>query len=312
MNKKTLFFLLIIILLFSLITLGQSTTPSTTKKTIIYAPATPSSIPYIIASTYLKDTELVIFTNHSQANALFLKDDIQILTTGLSVGINFFNQNIPVKIINSYVAGLTSLVTYGKKISSLNELKGQKVAIPFAGSPIEEIFEFFCKKENIKMKEEIQIIYLPFASSVELLKKGEIFAVALPEPDVSNIKNLPNIFVSLSFYDLWVKYTGITTGYPQVGTFVKSSFASSNLEYIKKLNQEIERAIEVINKNPNLAITISKTYFQNISEQVLLEALKNTKFYFEYGNNLEKSIFNYYKIIEKPLDEKFKEFFFKY
>lgn len=309
MKKKFLLSLTFLFFLtFSLLLNGQTET----KKIIIYAPATPSSIPYIIASNYLKETELVIFTNHSQANALFLKDDIQVLTTGLSVGLNFFNQNIPVKIINSYVAGLTSLVTYGKKINSLNELKGKKVALPFAGSPIEEIFEFFCKKENIKMKEEIEIIYLPFTSSVELLKKGEIFAVALPEPDVSNIKNLPNIFISLSFYDLWVKYTGNKNGYPQVGTFVKNSFISSNLDFIKKLNYEIERAIDVINKNINLAITMSKSYFPNISENVLTEALKNTKFYFEYGQNLENSIYNYYKILEKPLDEKYKEFFLKY
>jgi|YNPMSStandDraft_1061717.scaffolds.fasta_scaffold00027_18 ABC-type nitrate/sulfonate/bicarbonate transport system substrate-binding protein len=308
MKKKLLVFFTIFFFVLSILTFAQTYQ----NKIIIYAPATPSSIPYIIASNYLKNTELVVFTNHSQANAMFLKDEIQILTTGLSVGINFFNQNIPVKIINSYVAGLTSLVTYGKKIQSLTELKGKKVALPFAGSPIEEVFDFFCKKENIKMKEEIEIIYFPFASSVELLKKGEIFAVALPEPDVSNIKNLPNIFVSLSFYDLWVKYTGIKNGYPQVGTFVKANWANANLEYIKKLNFELIRAIELINNNIDMAINISQKYFEGLDKNVLKEALLNTKFYFEEKQSLENSILNYYKIIGKPLDEKFKEFFFKY
>ncbi len=56
----------------------------------INAPPTPSSIPVILAARNMENAEITIFSNHSQAHTLFLRDDIQMLVTGLSVGVNFF------------------------------------------------------------------------------------------------------------------------------------------------------------------------------------------------------------------------------
>ena len=108
----------------------------------IYTPPTPSSIPLILAARNLENTKVTIFANHSQAHTLFLRDDVPILVTGLSVGIDFFRQGIPVQIVNSYISGLTYLVTRGKPVQTFRELQGQELYLPFEGSPIEEITKF--------------------------------------------------------------------------------------------------------------------------------------------------------------------------
>ena len=91
----------------------------------IYAPATTSSAPVILAAQQLathagtnETADLTIFTNHSQANTLFLRGDVDILVTGLSVGVEFFRNGAPVQAINCNVSGLTYLVTYGRQVNS--------------------------------------------------------------------------------------------------------------------------------------------------------------------------------------------------
>lgn len=306
MKKYLSLFFIILLVIFTLIFHS-----ATNSKIIIYAPYTPSSIPYIIASQNLPDVDLKIFSNHSQANALFLKGDVQILTTGLSVGTKFFNKGIPIKMINSYVSGLSYLVTYGKKVNSFSELKGEKIYLPFKGSPIEEITSFFISKEGIDLFKDFKPTYSVFPSSVELLKQGKAKAVILPEPFVSIVENVKNIYISLSLKNLWEKYTGIENGYPQVGTFVKNDWLKNNTNFIEKLNNELKKAIEFIKNNPEKASCIAAPYFA-FPESILLKALKRTSFYFEKGNELKNDIINYYKILDKPLDENFNNFFYIY
>jgi len=280
------------------------------NKTVIYAPSTPTSLPLIIASLKLPDTEVVLFTNHSQANALFLKGDIQILSTGLSVGMNFFENKVPVIVINSYISGLTYLVTYGSVYKNFSELKGSEIYLPFQNSPIEEITRFFILSEGLKW-EDFKSVYLQFQSSAELLKNGKAKAVPLAEPFVSILEKNENIKISFSYYDRWVEITGNKKGYPQTGSFIKKEWAEKNSAYIKKLNNEIKKAVIEINKNPEKAAS-GLSGKLNITEEILMNATKRTVFYMLYSDELKNEIENYYKTIGNPLNENYKKFFYIY
>jgi len=105
------------------------------RKLVIYAPATPASIPVLLAARHIEGAEVTIFANHAQANAQFLRGEIDILVTGLSVGLELFNNGAPVQVIDSYVAGMTYLVTRGQPINDLTELKGRSVYLPLRGRP---------------------------------------------------------------------------------------------------------------------------------------------------------------------------------
>src|SRR5512135_3389394 len=59
------------------------------QRLAIYAPATPSSVPVIMAARAM-GADVTIYSNQSQANTLFLRGDVPIFVTGLSVGVEFF------------------------------------------------------------------------------------------------------------------------------------------------------------------------------------------------------------------------------
>lgn len=285
-------------------------TPSA-DRLVIYAPATPASIPILLAARDLEDAEVTIFTNHSQANAQFLRGDVDILVTGLSVGVEMFRNGAPVQVVNSYVAGMTYLVTYGRKIDRFADLKGGSIYLPFEGSPIEETTRYFAEREGLAWKNDITPIYAPFTSSVELLKQGRAAAVALPEPSVSLIAGDPNLHISLSYRALWDASTGTSRGYPQVTPFVRGEWAAAHRNLIARFNRAVDDAIREMAENPATAVAQTVEVFPGVTGETLAAALTRTDFAFTSGDVLAEEIAAYYRTVGKPIDATFNAFFYR-
>lgn len=289
---------------------AASPAPAAHTKLVVYAPATPSSIPVLIAAQHMDDVEITIFTNHAQANALFLRGDADILVTGLSVGVDLFKNGAPVQVIDSYVAGMTYLVTYGKKVERFADLKGQEIYLPFEGSPIEEMTRFLVEQEGLVWKTDIKPVYSPFASSVELLKQGKAGAVALPEPSVTLVEGQSEVYVSLSYRAKWDEATGTRAGYPQVTPFVMRDWAAAHPDVIARFNDEIAAALKTIQQDPAAAIEQTQAQL-GLPDKVLRSSLSRTDFAFISSDALAEAIRGYYQTIGKPLDDTFDAFFYR-
>jgi len=285
------------------------TTVEETKKMIIYAPASTSSIPVIIAASKMQNVELQLYTNQSQANTLFLRGEVSVLVTGLSVGLDLYKNDAPVQVINSFVSGLSYLVTYGKPVSSFAELKGQQIYIPFEGSPIEEATAYLTAMEGLTWKTDITPVYSPFDSSIELLKQGTATAVVLPEPNVTLVEGQPNIYISLSYFDEWNKFSGNSDGYPQVASFVAPDWAAAHPQRIEEFNQALADAIASVQQDPAAAVESVKDNYM-LPAAKLLASLNRTHYMLTTGIVMQTAIENYYQMIGKPLDENNKNPFF--
>lgn len=275
---------------------------------VIYAPAGPAGIPYIVAVKSLPGVKVKLFTNHSQAHALFLKGEVQILCTGLCVGVGFFRQGVPVKIINSHVSGLTWLVT-DTPVSQWKELRGKTLYLPFPGSPVEAVTRFFIQSSGLTWKKDIDIKYTGFPGATAMLLHHRIQAAALPEPFVSLVLSANGpAFHILSYTSQWERFTGNSHGYPQVGTFVHRDFAHTHAPLIEKLNGALERAIQAIKKDPDPAVETA-TRYMDFSSKVLRSALDRTDFHLWDNAALYRVIHQYYQRIGDPLNENSDAFF---
>ncbi|WP_041273267.1 ABC transporter substrate-binding protein [Desulforapulum autotrophicum] len=275
---------------------------------LLLVPASPAAIPLILAAQSLEHLEVKVFHNHSQAHALFLRGQAQLLSTGLSVGVHFFNQGVPVKIISSHVAGLSYLVST-RPVNGFGELAGQKIWLPFPGSPLEEICRFFAKQEGLVWTTDILVGYSMFDASVNMLKMHKIDFLPLPEPFVTlATKGASDLFVSLDFARLWEHYTGNPNGCPQVGTLVNKTWVGTHGDLIVLFNQALEQAIVLCAQDPDFAVKQSQPLL-GFSLDVLRVALERTRFHLMTGQTLKDGVFDYYGTIGSPLDETFNEFF---
>lgn len=279
------------------------------EKWTLYTPASTSSIPVILAAKELGNIDLVLYNNQEQANTLFARGEIAVLVTGLSVGVDLYRNEIPIQMINTCVSGLSYLVSYGKTINSLADLKGEQIYIPFAGSPIEEVSQHLAACEGLEWAVDVIPVYSPFDSSIALLKQGKAKAVILPEPNVSLLEDQPNIYISFSLYDLWNENHPGDMGYPQVSAFANPTWAENHAAEISSFNAALERAIAQVQSDPAAAIDRAKDRYK-LPEAVLQKALERTRYQLSTGSEMQQVVENYYQIVGKPLDENHTQLFY--
>ena len=275
----------------------------------VYAPATPSSIPVILAAGQMPDVDLTIFTDHSQAQALFLRGDVDLLVTGLALGVAFFEDGVDVTLLNSYVSGLTYLVTRDGPIERFDQLADPEVYLPFEGSPIDEVTRFFVESEGLTWGEDVVPVYSPFPATVELLRQGKASAAALPEPFVSLVEGEEEVYVSLSYEERWETLTGSGDGYPQVGTFARQGWAKEHPEVVAEFNRRIAEAVEAAQEDPAAAVDAAAAELA-FPAHLLRSALERTSFAPRYGAELKDEVRSYYETIGASLDERYATFFY--
>ena len=299
----------LMVLLCTLLITGCSIAPAQPETFTIYAPVSTSSIPVILAAQSMPEANLVLYTDQSQANAEFIRGDADLMVSGLSVGADMRKNGVPVQVVNSFVSGLSYMVTYGQPINSLAELDGKSVYMPFEGSPIDQVMNYLVTANGLKWKENVTPIYAPFDTSIALLKEGKLEAVVLPEPSVTLVESVPNVFINLDLAAEWDKATGVEGGYPQVATFVSSVWAAAHAGSIDTFNQALQTAIKQVEADPAAAIEQVKDYYK-IPADKLLTSLTRTRYSYVAGQSMRSSIEKYYETIGAPLDENFKDFYF--
>lgn len=283
--------------------------PEVIETFTVYAPVSTSSIPVIIAVQQLSGVNLVLYTDQSQANAQFIRGEAEILVSGLSVGVDMYRNGVPVQVANSFVSGLSYLVTYGETYESLQELTGKSVYVPFEGSPIDQVMQYLVTANGLEWKTDVTPVYAPFESSIALLKEGKLDAVVLPEPSVSLVSDVPNVYVSLDLAGEWDEATGVVGGYPQVASFVSSEWSSAHVDTINAFNQALQTAILQVEADPSAAVDQVKEYFK-IPAEKLTNSLSRTRYSYVAGEEMQSDIELYYAVIGVALDESFKGFYF--
>jgi NitT/TauT family transport system substrate-binding protein len=283
--------------------------PAAEERWTLYAPASTSSIPVILAAQSLPNVDLTLYTNQDQVNTLFTRGEVSVMVTGLAVGVTLYKNGVPLQMANSYVSSLSYLVTSGQQVTSFADLKGKEVYVPFAGSPIEELCTYLAAQEGLVWGTDITPVYSPFDASIALLKEGKAAAVVLPEPNVSLVASQPNIYVSFSLADLWTKANPGQTGYPQVGAFVNKEWAAAHPADVQAFNDALAAAIELTASDPAAAVDAVKENYK-IPPAVLQQALSRTGYSLITGADLQTQIDTYYQTIGKPLDETYAEFYY--
>ncbi len=261
------------------------------QKYTILAPASPASIPLILACRKLDIFEIKLFTNHTKAHASFLRGDAEFIATGYNVGVNFRKNNKNVRILSSLVGELSYLVSNQTNVDSVFKLKTKEVNLPFKGSPIELLLDSIIIAEDKSSTDEYKRHYLAFPSTIELLKRGEIENAVLPEPFVSVLlaQNKIKSYISLQkrFQDQY------NVQAPQLALFTKSSI---DKRAIKLLLDQVDESSEYILENQAKAVDSALNDLA-FSKQILMNSTSRIGYQCLMGSELTENLIEYHKII---------------
>jgi NitT/TauT family transport system substrate-binding protein len=244
----------------------------------VAVPYSVSSIPVLELDGHFLDGRTVrvsLFHDHSLIMAEFLRGDVDVLMTGFTQGINVFAGNKDVRHLATLVWGVSSIMVRDSSLSSVDDLCGKKLAVPFAGSPLDLQTRSILSSRNLLDK--VLIEYAPPQQAVALVLAGKVDAAAVPEPLPSRLEETGKIFRLARYQDLWSEVTGGEARSPQVSLFVRKTFVVGHQRLITHLLKEVENTIVEVTADPESAAARHSATFQ-LSQQVVKNGLANTFF----------------------------------
>jgi len=296
--------------------------PQVKKQIIILVPDSLSSLPfYLVAEKQpLPGYKLKVenFTQHAQALIKLVRGDAELLFTGTTQGWQSLWDGNDLVAINSYVWGVSSLVVKDSSIKSIGNLKDKKIALPFPNSPLDVKTRKILDYYGLGNPPQVQIEYRPFAQSIPLLLAGSLDAIALPEPQATQLVLNNHLTRLFEYQTVWAKVTADPIGKglsPEVTLYAMKKQAKDLAQALKDLDAELGLIIKDLR---SLTDDITLRYSQrlNLKPEVFQEALAHISFWAPLFSTHQKESLLYYEQIKNyftsPVGKLSNDFFFSY
>lgn len=202
--------------------------------------------------------------------------DVDVLRAGLAnhsmdlsivpsyVAANLAARGEKVKLINIMTRGLLQFISRDGAITSVADLVGKKIVLPFKNDMPDLILQALCQKAGIQFS-DLSITYTatpPEALALFLHQKADL--ALLPEPLVSvaimrgkmSGQNIERVF---DIQKAWEQATHTSAGIPQAGLLVSEAFYIENQAFLHQLDEDLKAALAWTQANPKQASEIGAT-----------------------------------------------------
>ncbi|PZR87209.1 MAG: ABC transporter substrate-binding protein [Stutzerimonas stutzeri] len=183
------------------------------------------------------------------------------------VAANLHNRGLGIRLTNVMTHGLLQIVAPAGTVSSLADLKGKRVAVPFKNDMPDFLFRRLLAAQGLKL-DELTIDYSGTPpEAVQLLLGGRVDAALLSEPAtsgtilVSGLRAKP-LERSVDLRKLWAAATG-RPNMPQAGLAVTDALTNQiGTEGIAALQRAIEMALSTVAADPAAVAGEAASLFQ--------------------------------------------------
>jgi len=257
------------------------------KKIILTSPAVALVLPmaYMAKNNTLKDiadtTELVVWNNPDQLRAIIAQNQAHFVSVPCNTASIFYNKNIKLKLLNISIWKIFYVLSKDSSIKTLDDLKGEKIFVPFRGDQPDLLFQFICRKQGIDPFKDIDIQYVnsPLDIIMNLLA-GKIKHGVIHEPAASMAiikageKGL-NLKRVIDIQQEWSNVTGKKPIIPNSGVVALPNILK-HPKAVKAFMKAYADAVKWSNQNPIKAGILAAEYIKGIPPGVFAESLKYT------------------------------------
>ena len=272
----------------------------------LLAPQSTASLPFLrLADQSLPEgtgLSCELFLNHAQAMARLLRGEVDLLFTGTSTGWENYLSGGPLVLVDTGVWDVSSLVgpAGAKPLSSMKELAGKRLALPFPGSPLDFQTRAILAREGLDPERDLQIMYLAFGQSAPLLLQGKLDASALPEPIATDLVLNRGLSRLLEYGQAWARVAGGDPRSPQVSLFATRTFLSKHAALVRRLVAAWTRATEEVVRDPQAASRAHAADF-GLSPEVVAVAAAKTLFWVPSEQENYRRVLEYYVAVKDYL-----------
>ena len=217
------------------------------------------------------------------------------------VAANFRNQGQDVGLLNIMTFGLLYIVGKDDSVTSLEDLAGKKLVMPFKQDMPDLVLQALLKKANIDIsKIDIQYTATP-PEALLLFMSGKADLALLPEPAVSmaQIKGKSmNVSVArnLSLQALWGDYMGGEGRIPQAGLLATRAFYDEQKALLSTLNGALDEAVSTCASDPKLAAETA-TKALEVPAPVLATAIPHSNLSNTSATDINDEILSFFEVL---------------
>ncbi len=272
----------------------------------VLVPASTAGLPLLrLAGQVLPDgTRLSCetFLSHPQALARVLRGEADLLLTGTSQGWENYLAGGPLVLVDTGVWAISSLIgaAGAPPLSSLGELAGKRLALPFPGAPLDFQTRYLLAHQGLDPDRDLRLIYLAFGQSVPLLLQGKLDAAALPEPLATDLVLNRGLSRLLEYGRAWAQAFGGDPRSPQVSLFATRSFLAGNSGAVARLVQAWTLASEEVARDPQGAARAHAAVL-GLAPEVVASAAAQTLFWVPTAEENFRRVTEYYEAVKDYL-----------
>ncbi|MCD5425118.1 MAG: ABC transporter substrate-binding protein [Methanosarcinaceae archaeon] len=244
----------------------QPQTPELIPKLTIIGPPGPPSIPlvYMVENDRLshiaEETELVIWKNLDQLRAIIAGQEGDFAIMPSNIAAMFYNKEMDIQLIDISVWSVFDILSSDPTVESMEDLKGDRIAIPFEGGVPDILFRYISERQGIDITKDMEIYYVTNpAHSARMLIEGKVDHALSLEPLTTTVllKEEGRFHRVIDLSEEWQNVVGGEVRTPIAGTVALPSM-QKNPEAIREFQKEFELAIAWMIENPDEAGIISE------------------------------------------------------
>lgn len=259
------------------------------EKIVLSSPFVALVLPMAYMAKYntLKDiakkTELVIWNNPDQLRAIMVQNQAHFVSVPSNTASIFYNKGMDLKLLSISIWGIFYVISSDPTITSLSDLKGEKIYIPFRGDQPDLLFQFISRRQGLNPFKDLNIQYAssPLDITMSLLA-GQIKHGVMHEPaaSVAIMKGKQRGINFRRVIDIQKEWANVTNKKPIIPN--SGVVALPNIlkhpNVVEVFVKAYADAVKWSNENPKEAGQIAAEYIRGVPAAVFSESLKYTTF----------------------------------
>ncbi len=263
----------------------------------LLSPKAPVIIPSQLLSTYEHErlhVQVQTWDTVEQLMAAIQGDESSFIAAPLNIGVNAYNQGIPLQLLHVNTWGSMYLVSTQAN-DTLDAIQGNKVYIPGQGGPPDILTKYILEENGLL--NHVELVYAAVPEILQLLASGQAQYAVLPEPVVSGLRmQVEQVTDIIDFDQYWLEAFGEYL--PQTGIFVRETWAKEHPQYIEAFQQLFSQAVQQVETDPAAAISLAAEAF-GLPEMVIQNALPRMQFGMEEASEAKDEIERYLRILHE-------------
>lgn len=270
---------------------NESTQAQTEKMEILtlLGPTAPVTLPMLqmvdqnLMSDVANQSQFQLWQSPDQLRAQVASGKSHFAAFPTYVAANLYNKGVKLKMLNVSVWSLLYVVSADTEVDALEDLKGQKVVVPWQGDMPDLVFRFLAQEKGIDPVKDIEVQYVSSPmEAAQLLVAGKVKHAILSEPAASTaILQAKQKGVSLNrvvdLQKVWEDVTGRPSKIPFAGIAVLPPILENNPNAVNDFVQAYKEATDWVIAHPQESGALAEKYIEGVKAPAVISSLQHSQ-----------------------------------